>query len=54
MTQAQQAEQARLEQFNALYDALCPEARRQLVQIMHDLKAQQDREAAQAAEAGRA
>lgn len=52
MTQAQQAEQVK--QFEALYDALSPEARRQLVQIMRDLKAQQDREAAQAAEAGRA
>lgn len=58
MTQARNtAEAQRLEQVQAIYDALNPEARRQLLQIMRDLKAQQDREAeqaAQTAEAGRA
>lgn len=46
-----QEQQERLNQFEALYDALNPETRRQLVQMMNDLEAQQDREAA---EAGRA
>ena len=46
MTQEKQAQ--------ALYDALNPEERAQVMQIMRELKAQQDREAAQATEAGRA
>lgn len=47
MTEKQNAEQQeRLEQAFAIYDALSPEARRQLIQIMRDLKAQQDREQA--------